>query len=588
MLSPGTVLLHDNAPAGGRSLLFTAPRAVLATRRPAEVAALLGRAEAALVAGAHVAGFLAYEAGLTFEERLAPLPPAETDSPLLWFGVFDRPREMSREEARRWLDEQAGGEEPELSPPEFSMTRETYGTAFRRAKALIAAGDIYQVNLTLRARFALQGDAVALYRGLCRNQPVAHGALVATGEQTILSLSPELFIESRGGRLVTRPMKGTAPRGRTPEEDAAVARELRGSEKARAENLMIVDLLRNDLGRIAETRSVSVPRLFDVETYRSFHALTSTIAGTLRTDVRLGAMLGAMFPCGSVTGAPKIRAMEIIHELETSPRGVYCGSIGYAAPGGDCAFNVAIRTAVIDRGGKGEIGTGGGIVADSDEQAEYEEALLKLRFFRMETPLKLIETLLWDGKAFALLDRHMRRLARSAGHFGMPFDETEAMAVLAEAVAGLAGAQRVRLLLGEEGVTVATTPLTALTRLRFRLAAERTNSADPLLFHKTTRRGLYDHAREASGVDEVVFRNERDELTEGSFTNLFVQADGLLRTPALSCGLLPGTLREELLATGRAIESVMTLHDLAGAEAIYLGNSVRGLVAAEWIDEGRA
>jgi para-aminobenzoate synthetase/4-amino-4-deoxychorismate lyase len=588
MLSPGTVFLHDNSPGGGRSLHFTAPREVLTTRRPAEVASLLRRAEAALEEGVHVAGFLSYELGLIFEEKLAPLLPAETAFPLLWLGLFDRPREISRDEARHWLDEQAGSEEPELSLPEFSMTREAYGAAFRRAKALIAAGDIYQVNLTLRARFGLQGDPVALYRGLCRNQPVAHGALVTTGDHSILSLSPELFIESRDGRIVTRPMKGTAARGRSPDEDEARARAISASEKARAENLMIVDLLRNDLGRIAERGSVSVPRLFDVETYPSFHAMTSTITAMLQPETRLGAILAAMFPCGSVTGAPKIRAMEIIHALETGPRGVYCGSIGYAAPGGDCVFNVAIRTAVIDRNGIGEIGTGGGIVADSEEQAEYEEAVLKLRFFRMETPLKLIETLLWDGEAFALLDRHMRRLARSARYFGMPFGETEAMAALTQAVAGAAAAQRVRLLLGEEGVTVTTTPLTALTRLRFRLASDRVNSADPLLFHKTTRREFYDRAREASGADEVIFRNERDELTEGSFTNLFIQTDGVLKTPALSSGLLPGTLREELLADGGATESVLTVQDLAAAEAIYLGNSVRGLVAAEWIDEGHA
>lgn len=583
MLPSGTVFLHDNSGSGGPSRLFADPREILTTRRPSEVPGLIRRAEAALSRGAHVSGYLSYELGLIFEEKLAALLPAETAFPLLWLGIFGEPREMSRDEARKWIDARAVSEKAGISAPVFAMTRAEYGAAFRRAQDYVAAGDAYQVNLTMRARFDLTGDSVALYRDLCRNQPVAHGALIATDDHTVLSFSPELFIESRAGRIVTRPMKGTSGRGRTPEEDAARAAALGTCPKSRAENLMIVDLLRNDLARIADVGSVTVPRLFDVETYRSFHAMTSTIQAQLRPEASFGELIAALFPCGSVTGAPKIRAMEIIRELEAGPRGLYCGSIGYAAPGGDCSFNVAIRTAVIDKGGAGEIGTGGGIVADSEEEAEYEEALLKLRFFQIEAPLKLIETLAWDGKAFAFLDGHLRRLERSAGYFGMAFDEAAATAALSAEAASKSEALRVRLLLGEDGVEVSAVPLAAPTRLRFKLAPERVGSADPFLYHKTTRREFYDRARAASGVDEVVFLNERDELTEGSFTNLFLRAGGVLSTPTLSSGLLPGTLREELLATGAATERVLTVADLATAETIYLGNSVRGLVEAEWI-----
>jgi len=586
MLPLGTVLLHDNRPDGS-SLLFEGAREILTTRRKEDALPLLRSIASAQAEGFHVAGFLSYELGLLFEERLSPLLPEEVGFPLLWFGIFGEPARLSQKEAADWLDSHAG-EEATLSEVAFSLSREAYGTAFRRLKDYIAAGDVYQVNLTLRQRFSFSGDPVALYRRLCRSQPVGHGALIATGEHHILSLSPELFIERRGDEIRTRPMKGTAPRGRFPEEDREIAEALLASEKAQAENLMIVDLLRNDLSRIALPGSVAVPRLFDTETYRSFHTLTSTVSGRLVPETGLDAILPALFPCGSVTGAPKIRAMEIIKELETGPRWLYCGSIGHVAPDGDFSFNVAIRTATIDRNGRGEIGTGGGIVADSDEEAEYREALLKLRFLEEPGgPFGLIETLLWDGRQFILLDRHLGRLARSASHFGFVHDSENVRRALDEAVSGRSVPLRVRLVLGEDGITTGATPLAPMHGLRFTLAGERVNSADALLFHKTTRRDFYDRTRAAEaaahGVDETVFLNERGELTEGSFTNLFLRSSGRLLTPALSCGLLPGTLREELLATGKVEEAVLTISDLEAAEAIFLGNSVRDLLPATWV-----
>jgi para-aminobenzoate synthetase/4-amino-4-deoxychorismate lyase len=590
----GTVLLHDNAPDAGRSLLFEKPSHVLTTRKRGEVAELLREAEAQSRAGKHLAGYLSYELGLAFEERLAPLLPEETAFPLFWLGVYDAPAEMDRIAAWRWLKERASRELVQVGDMRFSMARDEYGEAFRKVMDYIFAGDVYQINLTMRSRFRVQGDPLALYRDLCRNQPVAHGAFIASGEHHVLSLSPELFIENRGGRIVTRPMKGTAPRGTTPAEDEEIKRALVADEKSRAENLMIVDLLRNDVGRIAKMGSVKVESLFSVETYRSLHQMTSTVAADLKPGLQFGDILRALFPCGSVTGAPKIRAMQIIHEVERGSRGLYTGSIGYLAPNGNFAFNVAIRTAVIDAEGRGEVGIGGGIVADSKEESEFNECLLKLDFFRRATePPGLIETMLHDERGFWLLERHLARLSRSAAHFGYRYIREEAMAALNQAVKDKPGALRVRLVLTPEGRAIAAAvPLPAVKPLRFMLADDRMDSGDPLLRYKTTRRAIYDMPREEAakffGADEVIFRNERGELTEGSFTNIFIERDGTLLTPALSCGLLPGTLREQLIAEGKAHEAVLTPRDLASADKIYLGNSVRGLVPAGHIDNAGA
>jgi para-aminobenzoate synthetase/4-amino-4-deoxychorismate lyase len=589
MIAPGTGLLHDNTSDAGRSLLFTQPRRVLTTCRRADVPALLAEAESASAAGLHLAGYLAYELGLAFEERLATLLPAETAFPLLWLGIYDPPFEMDRANAWRWLTQHAPLDLVHVDDIDFSMTRADYDAAFARVMDYIRAGDAYQINLTMRARFGLRGDPVALYRDLCRSQAVAHGALVCTGAHHVLSLSPELFLENRGGRIVTRPMKGTAPRGRSAAEDDAIKAAMQADVKTRAENLMIVDLLRNDLGRIAETGSIKVDSLFAVETYQSLHQMTSTISATLRPDISLGAILRALFPCGSVTGAPKIRAMQIIHEVEQNARGVYTGSIGHIAPTGDFAFNVAIRTAVIDTAGRGEIGIGGGIVADSRVDAEYDECLLKLGFFREAVePPGLIETLLWTADGFWLFERHLARLAASAAHFGYAFDRTTILAALDGVVTKRDGPLRVRLVLTHDGaVTVTAVALPPTQRLRFMIAGARMESADPLLAHKTTRRAIYDRPREAAAethdVGEVVFCNERGELTEGSFTNLFIARGGTLLTPPLSAGLLPGVLRAELIATGEAREETLMPDDLATADAIYLGNSVRGLVPAELV-----
>ncbi|KKC31598.1 aminodeoxychorismate synthase component I [Devosia psychrophila] len=589
MFTPGTVLLHDTLDPHGENLWFTAPRQQLVARNRAEIKTALRQLEAANAAGLHAAGYLAYEAGFAFEERLAPYLP--DDAPLLWLGLYEAPERLTAAEVDQRLAAIAGN----ATGAAFDITprwdEARYATAFDRVKDLIAAGDTYQVNLTFKADFRLEGDPVALYRELVRKQAVAYGALINTGEQWILSRSPELFVSSRAGALSARPMKGTLKRGRTVAEDEAGRLVLAADEKNRAENLMIVDLLRNDLGRIAEIGSVKVTDLFTVETYATLHTMTSGITAHRRPEVTTSKVLANLFPCGSITGAPKLRAMEIIREIEGGPRGLYTGSIGHFAPNGDLTLNVAIRTAVIDNAGRGEIGIGGGIVADSVVEDEYREALLKMAFFTEPAqPVTLIETLLWQIEGgYTLLDRHLDRMAASAAYFALPFDRAAILALL-QAQPFPEPRMRVRLMLDVSGHAVTAVPLPPNpATFRFAIAPGRLNSQSLWLMHKTTNRAFYDeprqHAHAALSVDEVVFLNERGELTEGSITNLFVQSDGTLLTPPLSSGLLPGTLRAELLATGKASEQLLTLDDLERSDAIWLGNSVRGLMRAEWIRE---
>lgn len=594
MIAPGTVLLHDNRSEGGRSLLFARPVEILEAFTKTRALAALGRIEAARGEGLWAAGYFAYELGFAFEERLGAFLFEPSATPLLWLGLYDEPRQFDSNEARRFIEDAAGGGSVRVADLRCGIDFAAYERAFNAIKAYVEAGDAYQVNLTFKARFRLEGDPMALYRDLAVSQPVAFGALIAAGDTTILSRSPELFVENRRGLLAMRPMKGTLARGRTLDEDEAGRHALRNDPKNRAENLMIVDLLRNDLGRIAEIGSVSVADLYSVETFRSLHQLTSGITARLRPGLTIADILRAVFPSGSITGAPKIRAMEIIEELEAGPRGPYTGAIGYLAPSGDFSFSVAIRTAVIGPDGMGEIGVGGGIVADSELKSEYEEALLKLKFFTDPAPpVALIETLLWkEETGFWLLERHLARLAASARYFGIPLADGAAAAALSGAATRFGEApMRVRLLLDEvDGLSVTATPLPAgpPAEVKFMLASEPVDSADPRLFHKTTNRAFLDESRkraaERHGVDEVVFLNQRGELTEGSIMSLFVSQNGTLMTPALSCGLLPGTLRAELLTTGEAREAVLRPADLAGAEGIFLGNSVRGLVPARQVD----
>jgi para-aminobenzoate synthetase/4-amino-4-deoxychorismate lyase len=589
MFTSGTVLLHDNLETEGQSLLFSRPRELLVAHDAATARAALARLQAAGRDGLWAAGYLAYDLGFLFEERLADQLPARSAAPLLWFGLYDAPQRLTQASVRTLLADAGPGHAESLAP---AIDFAAYAAAFDRVRSLIAAGDTYQVNLTFKARFRLSGDPLGLYRLLTQSQRTAYGAYIHAGDHHVLSRSPELFVSRQGETLRARPMKGTLRRGRTLAEDAAGRAALAGDAKNRAENLMIVDLLRNDLGRIAEVGSVRVTDLYTVETYRSLHTMTSGIEARIRPGVDFIDMLENLFPCGSITGAPKLRAMQIIQAVETGPRGLYTGAIGYLAPNGDFAFNVAIRTALINADGTGEIGIGGGVVADSVAEAEYEEALLKLKFLSDPAPpVTLIETFRWTPEqGYDLLERHLDRLIDSARYFALPVTRNETAAFLAEKALAWTAPMRVRLTLSEAGLDLTAVPLPPTpAKFGFDIHPEPLDSASIWLAHKTTNRAFYDtprqEAHDARGLDELVFINERGELTEGSFTNLFVQLDKKLFTPPLASGLLPGTLRAELVARGHAVERVLTLADLERAEAIFLGNSVRGLVPAQWLKD---
>jgi len=586
------VLLDNSAGQGAPSLLFTSPVEIVSAEGPEQVTAALEALENGLRRGLHAAGFFAYELGYVLEQRIRALLPENRTVPLLWFGLYHAPRTMTEAEVDHWLATHTRSGSYQFTSVTRAWDGPAYEERFAAVQEKIRAGDIYQLNLTFKARFRLEGSPLTFYRDLRQRQRVAYGAIVDTGEVTVLSASPELFIEQHGRVVSTRPMKGTAPRAGTPDADSEARRVLASDQKQRAENLMIVDLMRNDLGRIAEIGSVEVTDLFTVETFRTLHQMTSGVTATLENGLGLVELLQAIFPPGSVTGAPKIRAMELIREYETEPRGVYCGAIGHITPAGNSLFNVAIRTPVIFRDGRGEMGIGSGVVYDSAGAKEYAECQLKMKFLT-DPPksFELIETLLYEpGKGYWLLDRHLARLEGSARYFGYVFDQARIRAALD---AEVASKRADRLLLAEDGkltITQTAMPKPATPQImRFAISATRLDSTNQFLFHKTTRRELYDvewqHYADTMQADEVIYLNERDEIAEGSRTNIFIERDGKLLTPPLSSGLLPGVLRSELIETGRASEAVLTLEDLQGADAIYLGNSVRGLQQAEPLEE---
>jgi para-aminobenzoate synthetase/4-amino-4-deoxychorismate lyase len=559
-----------------RSFRFDGLEAVLEATTPAEVLPVLAAVEAAVAAGRHAAGFISYEAA----PGLDPALPTQAVGalPLIHFGIF-------AERVAVAPGTIAVPGDCRLLEPQPSWAETAYAAAFAAVKEYIAAGDSYQVNLTLREHFRFWGEPFALYRRLCAAQPAAYCAWLDLGGTAVASASPELFFARHGRQVVMRPMKGTAPRGAHPRADRRLRRELASSAKERAENLMIVDLVRNDLGRVAITGTVAVPALFEVESYPTLLQMTSTVTARLRDDVGLAELFRALFPCGSITGAPKRRSMAIIRELEAAPRGLYCGALGFVSPGDEAVFSVAIRTAVLDLArGCGELGVGSGVTWDATAAAEYRECRGKAAFLAAGAePLQLVETLLWEaGRGYALLHRHLQRLAASAAALGFATNIEAVTRQLQAAAPGGEGRYKVRLLLAADGtVAIAATPLTAplwaAAPARVALAAAEVDSREPLLRHKTTWRPWYDGVLEQHpGCLDVLFCNERGEVTEGTLHNLVAEAGGRLVTPPLAAGLLPGTLRQELLERGLLVEATIRRQELFTARRLWLINSVRG------------
>jgi para-aminobenzoate synthetase/4-amino-4-deoxychorismate lyase len=477
-----------------------------------------------------------------------------------------------------------------------SIEREIYDAAIGRIREHIAAGDTYQVNHTFRLRSTVEGDERGLYRDLCFAQRGAYSAYLNLGRYRVLSASPELFFRIEDGRITTRPMKGTARRGRWSAEDEAVAESLRGSVKDRAENAMIVDLLRNDLGRVARPGSVAWSDVFDLERYETVWQLTSTVSAELAAGTTLVDVFRAIFPCGSVTGAPKIRTMQIIADLEDSPRGVYCGAVGFLAPPGVDApaarFNVPIRTVMLDAQTRAaEYGVGGGITWGSSAEGEYDETVAKARVLTARRPaFELYETLRHDpGDGFLHLDRHLRRLKESSTYFGFALDEEAVVTELAAAARRFPDRPaRLRVSVDRRGhVEVGATALVT-SPAPVRVAVDRdhpVDHTDPMMFHKNSLRGIYEDARARHpDAEEVILVNDRGEVTEATIANVAVRLDGRWLTPPLDAGLLPGVGREVALEEGWLEEGTIRVEDLASAEAIELVSDVRGRRDVELVD----
>ena len=575
------VLLDDASRHCSGAELFTRLRSTVVAGTPDEVGGALDRLRSAARDGLWAAGFIGFEAGFALEPRLRPRFRPSTDGlPLLWFGLFEQRQQLGPGEVETLFPDRRA-RIAKVSP---RLDSAGHAEQVRAAQELIASGDIYQANVTFPADVDFSGHPLALYRALRDAQAAPHGALVHTGTAWALSFSPELFFTLADGELVTRPMKGTAARAPRAGADADVAAALAADPKNRAENLMIVDLLRNDLSRVAAPGSVEVDSLYRIETYPTVHQMTSTVTGELAPDRDAIDVLRALFPCGSVTGAPKIRAMEVIADLEPEPRGLYTGSIGRIGPDGSASFNVAIRTLVVTAPDRATLGLGSGIVADSEPAAEWAECLTKAAFLtQAHRRFDLIETLRFDpADGLIRLSGHIERLAASAAHWKFDFNRHHALNQLQATVGRLVAPARVRLLLAADGeLTVQASPLppAPVEPVDVALASLGVASDDPRLFHKTTDRDFHDAPRRTSGAFEVLFINERGELTEGCFTNLFVPRDGKLLTPPLSSGLLPGVLRAELIETGEAIEVLLTPADVTGE--FFVGNSLRGLIRAK-------
>ena len=595
------VLLDDARTAGAAdALLFERPRAVFVARRPGEVEGALAAAEAARAEGGELAGYIAYEAGLALEPKLAPLAAARSggSGPLVWLGLFDAPTRIAAEDMPQWLAQHARGP-GSVGPLEPQISQAAYGAAFAALQEAIRAGDIYQANLTFPLAGGFSGDPLGLYAALRPAAQAGYGGVVFDGSHWLLSLSPELFVSLKGCEAKAKPMKGTRPRFADAALDARSAEDLAHSAKDKAENLMIVDLMRNDLARVAEAGSVRVDAPFAIESYPTVHQMVSVVRARLNDGAGAIDLVRALFPCGSITGAPKIRAMELIAAAERDPRGPYCGAIGRIDVTGDAAFNVAIRTlrlTEIENGrGKAVLGVGGAIVADSEPGREWHEALLKAAFARASSPAEqaaqfdLVETLRFTPEEGChRLEAHLARMKESAATLGFTFDRHEARNQLHALCFVLEAPTRLRLLAARSGAIALEAldmPPSWPDPARCIVLPLPVDPGDWRLRHKTTERGFYEAGQAAArqhGAEEALFIRDDGLLTEGCVTNIFVRdANGVLLTPPARLGLLPGVLREELIGCGQAREAELTPGDLS--DGFLLGNSLRGLMPARLV-----
>ncbi|WP_071392757.1 aminodeoxychorismate synthase component I [Bacillus tuaregi] len=557
-------------------MVFSEPLKIIAANRLEDVSVCFQEIQEAIEAGYYAAGYLSYESAPAFDPAFQV--NANSTMPFLWFGIFSEPQSGTLS-----------------SPGTYSLTEwvpsvsmDEYDASIQAIKRAIEAGNTYQANYTIRLHSQFTGDDIAFFDFLKRGQAADYCAYLNTGDHRILSASPELFFHLQGERITTRPMKGTIKRGTSFFEDKEKASWLYHSEKNRAENVMIVDLLRNDLGVIAEPGSVEVPKLFEIEPYPTVHQMTSTITAKLREGTELVDIFQALFPCGSITGAPKIKTMEIISALEKAPREVYCGAIGYITPHREAIFNVPIRTVVMDsKTGRATYGVGGGITWDSTTDGEYHEILAKSKLLEENRPeFQLLESLLLKDGEFFLLEEHLTRLSQSAEYFRFPLDlnkVSQALETLAKQKQE--GDFKVRFLLSKKGEwELEAQPITPpVTPVKVALAEEPIDKNNPFFYHKTTNRTMYSYFQQQNpAVYDVLLWNQEGELTEFTNGNVVLEMDGMKWTPPIQSGLLAGTFREHLLQTGEIHEKVLTIEDLKKSKKLWFINSVRRRVEVQW------
>lgn len=548
-------------------LQVSRPEKILAAKKLNQVKPLFDEIEYLWREGYYVVGYVSYEAGPAFDPKLTV--NKDNQLPLAWFAVFKGADHKINEPSGVY---QIGKWKPDCS-------QETYRQDIEIIHDAIARGDTYQVNHTIRMHADFKGDTWGYYQHLAGLQS-GYNAYLDLGEYQILSISPELFFHWNQNELITRPMKGTAKRGRYEQEDNFRAQQLLQSAKDRAENLMIVDLLRNDIGKLAIPGTVHVPNLFTLEQYPTLWTMTSTINASTPVDATLTDIFTALFPCGSITGAPKRKTMELITSLEQSPREVYCGTIGYLKPGGEAVFNVGIRTVIIDQQlGRATYGAGGGITWDSTSGGEYEEVITKTKILEAQPYThQLLESIRLENGTFPFLEKHLSRMSKSAGYFSYPFPENEIRTKLASLSQQYpSGVYKVRLLVSPQGkIEIQAEKLQSIDQpITATLAKEPVSSQNIYLYHKTTNREVYKEQK-AAGFFDTLLWNEKGELTEFTIGNLVLELDGKLVTPHLDSGLLAGVMRADLLETGRVEERVVYREDLERASAVWLVNSVRG------------
>ena len=557
-------------------LYFSNPHQIIAAEKLEEVLPALHEIERLIAINAwYAAGFLSYEAASAFDSALQTRPG--TGFPYLWFGLYSEPRIVTLPGP--------SGPKPILDWHPIT-NREAYDADVAKIKDCIAEGKTYQINYTLRVQTSFTGNAWDFFLHLAQNQN-NQAAYVDIGQHVICSVSPELFFQLDGDTITCRPMKGTAKRGRTTIEDNEQSEWLKNSQKNRAENVMIVDMLRNDLGKIAEVGSVRVPHLFALERYPTLWQMTSTV--TAKTNASLTEIFTALFPCGSITGAPKVSTMRIIAELENTPRKIYTGTIGYLSPQRKASFNVAIRTLLIEQGSQhSEYGMGGGIVWDSSSRDEYAEALLKVQVLVQQAlPFSLLETLLWRQETgFFLREKHTARMLDSATYFDIPITTEELEDYLQQISSTFVGPQRVRVLLDQAGkLRYESMPIEFMKDdqgLKVCLAKRPVDSGNVFLFHKTTQREIYESARkDFEESDDVLLYNEFGELTEFTVGNLVVELNGQLLTPPISCGVLAGTFRAYVVEAGQVLERTIKIDQLNECTKIFRINSIRGWQTVE-------